>query len=122
MSFRAPLIETILSQMPLHAEKYITEAGGGNFALSIYWKLNNDPQRPNKYSRTIAIIIARELLEDFDGYPSDVQESSLSKVRSFISSKLKQFDPDHNHPRWAPEPIEKWTLSIDDLFSPPLAS
>jgi hypothetical protein len=54
-----------MKHMPEHAERYVTETESGGVVLSVHWKLNSDPNRPNKYSKTIIIRLSRELLEDF---------------------------------------------------------
>lgn len=101
--------------MPAHAEKLVSESMG-NYALSIFWKLNSDPVRPNKYSKTIAILIPRELIEDFSGYSSNMQQSVITKLNSYITNKYQAFNADHDVPKYGQPPVEKWELPIEQLF------
>lgn len=116
MNVGGSVVSEIMKKMPHNAEKYLTELSGGGFKLSIHWKLRNDPERPNKYSKTIVIDVPRELIEDFSAYPDHVQQEALRKIGDFVSSKLMAFDPDHNHPRGTLEPVENWSMSIERLF------
>lgn len=109
------VVATIMKQMPEHAEYYVTEVSGDS-KLSIHWKLNNDPNRPNKYSKTIVITIPQELIEDFPAYHHDLQELAMNKIGQHIQNCLKSFNPDHNSQRGRPEPIENWDLAIERLF------
>lgn len=101
--------------MPEGAEKYLTPTSGG-FVLSVHWKLKNDPDRPNKYSKTVAIAIPLELIEDFPSYPESLQSSALEKIGQHIKERLSSFDPNHNAPRGMLEPVEHLDISIARLF------
>lgn len=116
MSISESVITEIMKQMPQTADKYLVPTGGDGFKLCIHWKLNNDPQRPNKYSKTIAIDVPRELIEDFPGYPEHMQRDALAKIGEYVSGKLKAFDPNHDSPRGVPEPVEHWTLLVENIF------
>ena len=116
MDIRDSVVGEIMKHMPKGAEKYLTPTGGG-FVLSVHWKLKNDPDRPNKYSKTVAIAIPLELIEDFPGYPENLQRSALDKIGQHIRERLNNFDPNHSAPRGVPEPVENWDISIERLFS-----
>lgn len=115
MSASTTVVDEIMKCMPKDAEKSQVQHGSC-LALSIYWKLKNDPERPNKYSKTIVILIPKELIDDFPNYPSNMQQSALTKLASYISNQLKAFDPNHNAPRYIQPPTEKWVITIEDLF------
>lgn len=115
MEVRDSVIRAIMTQMPEGAERYLTESNG-DYKLSIHWKLKNDKNRPNKYSKTIVITIPQELVEDFPAYPCDLQESALNKIGIHIRNQLHNFDPDHDLPRGMPEPVENWYIAIEKLF------
>ena len=59
-------IELILHLFPPDAKIEIDEAD--DVVLRIDWKLGNDPERPNKRSRLIRVIIHREAIEDCRNY------------------------------------------------------
>lgn len=115
MSASTTVVDEIMKHMPKDAEKYLVENGSG-FTLSIHWKLKNDSERPNKYSKTIIIFIPQELIEDFPNYPSNLQQSALTKIGSYISGQLKVFDPNHDAPRYIQPPTETWAIPIERLF------
>lgn len=110
------IVDAIMNQMPAHADKYLSDTGVSGFVLSIHWKLNNDPKRPNKDSKTITIYIPEELLEDFPNYPPHMQQSALEKLKKFIAQKLKYFEPDHSASRYEQPPVEKWSIPLEQLF------
>lgn len=116
MTIAESVIAEIMKHMPQGADKYLVSSGGDGFKLCIHWKLNNDPERPNKYSKTIAIQVPRELIEDFPGYPENMQNRGLAKIGTYIQGKLGTFDPNHNSPRGVPEPVEHWTLLVENIF------
>lgn len=116
MSVAKSVVAEIMTQMPPSADKDLVSTDGEGFKLCIRWKLNNDPQRPNKYSKTIAIGIPRELIEDFPGYPEDMQRAALVKIGEYVGNKLKTFDPNHDSPRGVPEPVEHWILLTENIF------
>lgn len=115
MDIKDSVIGTIMKYMPDGSEHYVTPTSG-DYKLTIHWKLHTDESRPNKYSKTIVITIPQELIEDFQSYPDDLQESALEKIGQHIQSSLKAFDPDHNSPRGKLEPVVNWDIAIDKLF------
>jgi len=116
MTVNTTIIDEIMKNMPRDAEKYLIQNGSGSFTISVHWKLKNDPERPNKYSKTIAIFVPQELIEDFPNYPEHMQKSALSKLSTYISSQLNGFDPEHSSLRGFPEPVEQWNIPIEHLF------
>jgi hypothetical protein len=116
MTIANDLITEIMSRMPAGADKYLVPAGGDGFKLFVHWKLNNDPRRPNKYSKTLAIAVPRELIEDFPGYPKQMQQIALQRIGAYIASKLQHFDPDHDTPWGVPDPVVHWDITIERAF------
>jgi hypothetical protein len=115
MSESITIINEIMKHMPPDAEKIVT-GGLGDYTLSIFWKLKNDPERANKYSKTITIFIPRELIDDFSSYPVSMQQAALMKLSAYISNKLSNFNPDHDVPKYGHSPVEKWDLPIEQIF------
>jgi hypothetical protein len=116
MEVKQKIVETIIDCMPSHAKKYLSENELSGVTLSVHWKLDNDPDRPNKYSKTIAIHMPQEFFEDFPGYPPEMQRAALSSIVSYISGKLKDFDPDHKVPKYSQPPVEEWELPLENIF------
>ena len=111
------LADAVMRKMPKNAELHETETEFEGTVLSIHWRLNNDPERPNKYSRTIIIRLTRELLEDFPNYPESMQETAVEKFESWIDGQLSAFDPDHKHSRYQQPPRIEWAISSGDIFA-----
>jgi len=116
MTISTIIVDEIMKSMPQDAEKYLIQNGFGSFTLCIHWKLNNDLQRPNKHSKTIAIFIPQELIEDFPSYSEAIQQSALSRLRTYIAAHLNNFNPEHDTPKGFLEPVEKWNIPIEQLF------
>lgn len=51
-----------------------------DLVVNVHWKLNNDPERPNKQSKTIAIKISGNAVDDFDEMPENMQEKALDTL------------------------------------------
>ncbi len=111
------LVDAIMKRMPKNAEPYVTETEFEGVVLSNHWKLNNDPTRPNKYSKTIIIRLTRELLEDFPNYPESMQTTAVERIESWIGGQLSTFDPDHQTSRYQQPPRVEWTISSGDIFA-----
>ena len=107
--------DIIKSLMPKNA-KFNQNEQFDDYALSISWDLNNDPERPNKQSKVIALVISKEATEDFDQLSEAMQSNALERLKKIISIKLSSFDPDHNTPYNIPGPIEKWTITSVELL------
>lgn len=115
MSLSETIVNEIMKHMP-HGAVPRRQNNFGSFTLHVHWKLQNDSERPNKHSKTIAIVVPQEFIEDFPNYPESIQQSALSKLSAYISAQLKTFDPEHNSRRGEPEPVERWNVPIERLF------
>jgi hypothetical protein len=116
MSATTDVVTAIRQNMPAHAEQYLTQTDSSGAALTIHWKLGADKARPNKYSKTIVVLIPRELLEDFSNYPSNMQKVALERIRAYIGARVAPFDPNHDAPREVQPPVENWPIHTGDSF------
>ncbi len=80
--------------------------------FAIDWPLNTDPNRPNKRSRIINLIITYEAIEDCRYF--NLAERNLKK---FIQDKLSYFNPEHEHSKYMPQPVEEWVVTTSTLNS-----
>lgn len=99
-------INLVKKVFPNHAE-FKTLFASGDYICEINWKLNNDANRPNKRSKTIAVKIPKEVLEDCQN-PQKAQK----RFMEFIVAEYTKFDPDHNA---KPPPIEEWLVTNNFL-------
>lgn len=83
---------------------------GNDIVLRIDWKLENDPNRPNKRSRLIRVIIPEEVIDDC----KDVKAAG-SRIKKIIQDGLSVFNPDHDTDKYGSPSIEEWVLSTFDV-------
>jgi hypothetical protein len=83
--------------------------GGRDVALRIDWKLGNDPNRPNKRSRLIRMVIPEKAIRDCADF-----KTAGSRIKKIIQDKLSVFNPDHNTHRCGKRPTEEWVVSTSD--------
>lgn len=109
MSFNAQILEATKSAMPSSAAITVVP-GSGALDIEIAWKLNDDPERPNKMSKTIRICVSKEAEEDFSKASNANQNNVYQRVFDFLSEKLAHFDPTHSVQRCEPPPVEQWII------------
>lgn len=108
------LVQIIASVMPADAE--INEMpADDSFALEVRWRLNNDPDRPNKKSKTIRISVSREAATDFADLSDANQVAAYERIAQFLATKLARYDPNHNAPKYEPPPVEVWLVGTNVL-------
>jgi hypothetical protein len=83
---------------------------GNDVVLRIDWKLGNDPERSNKRSHLIRVVISEEAIED-------CKEFNIAgiKFKKVIEERLSSFNPEHDKPKYAGSPAEEWTISTFDI-------
>ena len=104
------IIRAIRQATPPSAE---IQVAPGLASINVYvaWKLNNDPARPNKMSKTIAIQVTHEAAQDFENASAADQANAYGRIARFIAARLASFDPIHDAPRFEPPPVERWFIS-----------
>lgn len=110
MSFENQIIQAITAAMPHNAEIQVVP-GIGAINVDVSWKLNDDPERPNKMSKTISICVSHEAAQDFANASAIDQGAAYPRVAAFLSAKLATFDPQHNIPKNEMLPVEKWVIN-----------
>jgi hypothetical protein len=88
----------------------------GNYLIQIDWKLDNDPNQPNKRSRKIEIIIQEEAIDDYLEKSKEDRALSDIKIRQWISEQYDHYnhsnlDPDAYASNYAS--LDKWYISKD---------
>jgi hypothetical protein len=115
MEFRDTIFKVIQQAMPVDAHIDI-HSSLSSFYVSVAWRLNNDPSRPNKMSRTICIHVSHEAAQDFANVSENQQSQAYARITRFLQAKLASFEPNHDAPRHAPPPAERWDITTDTLF------
>ena len=109
------LIEAIKDALPAEAELYVVNCLSG-FDLAVSWKLGDDPERPNKRSKTIVSSVSKEVSDDFSCASGQVKQLALARLRTFLTKNFQQFNPNHSSPIFEPPPVERWQLTTSVLF------
>lgn len=115
MGFKDEVVNAIRQIMPTDAEIQVVNSTLG-FDVGVSWKLNDDPERPNKMSKTISIHVSHEAAHDFTSAVAHGQADAYRRLNSFLSQELANFDPGHNAPRHEPPPVEQWFIDTNLLF------
>ena len=110
MLIETEILQAIRAAMPPHAEIQVVH-GTGVFNVEVSWKLNDDPERPNKRSKTISILVSHEAAEDFASASSVDQRVAYARVAAFLTAKIATFHPQHNVPKNETPPVEQWVIS-----------
>lgn len=77
-----------------------------DFCLDVDWKLKNDPNRPNKRSKKLRLIISEETIEDYRDANDDAKKSYDQKLKKFVEKTMAHFEPDHDTPYGRTAPVE----------------
>jgi hypothetical protein len=110
MAFEDQILQAIEAAMPQGAQVRVVP-GVGTLNAAVSWKLNDDPERPNKMSKTIAISVSHEAAQDFESAMAANQAAAYQRVATFLTQKLAQFDPSHDTPKYEAPPVEHWTIT-----------
>ncbi len=97
---------------PENAEFKLNPDNNCDFSLLICWKLNNDPHRPNKRSKTLKIIIPQENIEDYQEMNTNHKEICDQKFQESIKKIMVDFEPNHSNSYGKPNPIVTYNVSL----------
>jgi hypothetical protein len=89
--------------------------GSCDYRVTFSWLLNNDPERLNKRSKNLVIVITQEAVADYHDAPQNVQERAIEMLRDLIAQNLETYDPNHAAPYMTEEPSEQWLFTSADI-------
>ena len=112
MPLKEQILQAIEAAMPTGSEILVVP-GIESLKVGVSWKLNDDPERPNKMSKTISICVSHEAAQDFASASAANQGAAYSRVLAFLNAKLAQFNPQHDTPRYEPPPVEQWFITSE---------
>jgi len=110
MTINDTLTQIASSVMPSHAEIRVNPQLD-HYQAGISWNLNNDPERPNKKSKTIILNVSYEVLQDIPNLPEAQQQDAMNRIEVYLRENLASFDPDHDAPHGAPSPSVTWVIN-----------
>ena len=79
--------------------------------VRLSWKIGDDPERPNRRSKTIRITMIQETADDIDDATALQQAAALERIAVFLRSQFDALDPQHGSPRDQPPPMEHWVIT-----------
>ena len=88
-----------------------------HYEVTVSWRINTDPERPNKRSKTIRIVVPEEAVDDYQLKSEKVRARDDEKLRQFLKNNLKTFDPNHDTPREMERPEVRWIAGSNVLNS-----
>jgi hypothetical protein len=112
--FEDQIVEVIRAAMPNGSDIRVVPSVEA-VEVCVSWKLNDDPERPNKMSKTIRITVSREAADDFASASGASREEAFRRVSGYLAQRLREFDPKHNVPRDEPPPVEQWVITTNLL-------
>ena len=115
MIIREEIFSSIRQAMPADAQMDII-GSSSSFYVSVAWPLNDDPERPNKMSKTISIHVSHEAMQDYANTHENIYPEVRGRLQRFLREKLRAFDPSHCNPRNVPPPVERWDITTSTLF------
>lgn len=115
MSLAIQILQVIKAAMPAGAE-IVLVPGIETLKVDVSWKLNDEPERPNKMSKTISICVSHEAEQDFASASNANQGAAYNRLFAFLSLKLAQFEPQQNALRHEVPPVEQWVIDSAVVF------
>jgi hypothetical protein len=89
---------------------------GSEYTIQIDWKLESNPQRQNKRSRKIDIIIKEEVIDDYLTKTRDERALSDIKMKQWIAERYNHFILDQDPDTSNSTSPDKWRISKDMLI------
>ncbi len=95
----------------------VVDPDASNFRAEVRWKVGTDPDRPNKMSKTIFIIVPREAASDYANKNDAQRQSDDIKLLEFVKSNLANHDPDYDNRKRVVPPKVEWLAGSNVLNS-----
>ena len=93
------------------------DANTSDFRAKVRWKVGTDPDRPNKMSKTIFIIVSAEAASSYANKNDAQRQADDGKLRDFVEANLARHDPDHDTPKEVAPPAVEWIAGSSVLNS-----
>ena len=103
-------IKDVLKKVMPPDSKIVIVPTIGDIRIGVFWPLQNDPERPSKMSKTIAVIVTYEDAADFEVQSDSQKEGGLERLEEELKRRLDVFDPEHSHPRHQAPPVDEWFI------------
>jgi hypothetical protein len=87
-----------------------------DLVLIISWKLETDPKRPDKRSKTIRLVLEEEALIEYAAAPPRHRQMGDARLEEHLTDQLRRFDPDHRAAFGHEPPVVLWTIGAVTLL------
>jgi hypothetical protein len=91
--------EALLNPLFSAGSEIEIDSNAPDFRLRASWKLGTDPNRPNKMSKIIIVLVPAEVADDYSNKNDAQQKSDDEKLLRFVRDSLSNHDPDRNMSR-----------------------
>ena len=88
-----------------------------DFTTKASWRLNNDPERPNKRSKIIKIIIPSDVIDDYENKTTAKKQEDDEKLLQYVEQFINELDPNHDTPKENPVPEVDFVIGGNVLNS-----
>lgn len=92
-------------------------ANASDFRAEVRWKVGTDPDRPNKMSKTIFIIVSAEAASSYANKNDAQRQADDGKLRDFVEANFARHDPDYDTPKGVAPPAVEWIAGSSVLNS-----
>lgn len=82
-----------------------------DLVFAISWKLNTDPDRPTKRSKTIRLKIAEEAVLHYQETSDATRKGIDTRLERSLRKELSEFDPEHQVPEGHEIPVVHWVIN-----------
>lgn len=107
--------DLIAPLFPVTAQFDVVGSGATN-TVSVSWNLESDQNRPNKRSKTINVVFAAEAVDAYLAGTDAVKSGMDDRLLHHISTRIAQFNPDHNVAPGQYPPDETWLITREILI------
>ena len=97
--------------------KFDVDLNTSDFRAEVRWKVGTDPDRPNKMSKTIFIIVPGETENDYANKNDARRQSDDMKLLGFVESNFDNHNPDYDSLKGVQPPEVKWVAGSNVLNS-----
>lgn len=82
-----------------------------DLVFAISWRLNLDPKRPTKRSKTVRLKIAEDALLHYRETSDATRNRIDVRLEQSLRRELSEFDPDHQVPEGHEVPVVNWIVN-----------
>ena len=89
--------------------------GWSELVMLVSWKLQSEPLRASRRSRTVRIVIASDALSSYAKAPSVAQTALDERLTRWLRAQISKFDPNHDAPLGVEPPPVTWRVGPEEL-------